>query len=126
MSKRLDEKERIAAIIFDHDHDPPESRPTEGACHEIAEKIMAGKPPLKEAVFHEGNFYCPYCGRPLTQIGEFVYRGWTSWDCDGKLLRIHTSSDKMHWDASEQWGFDCLECDIHPIPAPPDMEVDYA
>lgn len=38
---RLDRKEAIAACIFDHDHDPPESRPTEQACHEIAEKILA-------------------------------------------------------------------------------------
>lgn len=37
---RLDRKEEIAACIFDHDHDPPESRPTEQACHEIAEKIL--------------------------------------------------------------------------------------
>lgn len=38
---RLARKEAIAACIFDHDHDPPESRPTEQACHEIAEKILA-------------------------------------------------------------------------------------
>lgn len=38
---RLDRKEAIAACIFDHDHDPPESRPSEQACHEIAEKILS-------------------------------------------------------------------------------------
>jgi len=37
---RIDQKEHIAAIIFDHEYSEDDSRPSEEACHKIAETIL--------------------------------------------------------------------------------------
>jgi len=48
----LDQKEHIAAVIFDHDYPEDEERPSEERCHTLAEEIL-------ELVFEISSPYKP-------------------------------------------------------------------